>query len=315
MKKPTTTTEEHELLREARTLAANLVGGDGTNKSVVHPIRWPGSWHRKKTPRLATIVASDDTAEIDLPKAVEILRDASGAAAFNGFGFDFNKTGGKKLNTDDHAAVASALSVIPNDDLDWHDWNRVGMATWAATGGAEERYRTFAGWSAKSQKNDPAATEARWKHYFTSPPDRVGFGTLVYLARKHSPGWRHESARDYSAEFAASEPIDPVDLWGKFDPPELPKGLLPKEIEEYAFAQGRTMGADPGGVAMASLAVCAAAIPDRIKLVMKPGDNWMETARLWVALVGTPSTKKSPIIGATMGPLARLDAILDISLN
>ena len=61
---------------------------------------------------------------------------------------------------------------------------------------------------------------------------------------------------------------------------------------------------------MAALAVCAAATPDRIKLLMKPGDHWRETARLWVALVGTPSTKKSPIISATMGPLARLDAIL-----
>ncbi len=150
---------------------------------------------------------------------------------------------------------------------------------------------------------------ARWQHYRTSPPGRLGFGTLVYLARKQSPGWTYESARDYSAEFAA-EPINPVDLWGSFDPPELPKGLLPKEIEDYAFAQARTMGADPGGVAMAALAVCAAAIPDRIKLLMKPGDNWMEAARLWVALVGTPSTKKSPIITATMGPLARLDAIL-----
>ena len=53
------------------TLATKLVGGDGTNMSIVHPIRWPGSWHRKGTPRLAKIVAFSDDNEIDLVEAVE----------------------------------------------------------------------------------------------------------------------------------------------------------------------------------------------------------------------------------------------------
>ena len=34
-------------------------------------------------------------------------------------------------------------------------------------------------------------------------------------------------AKDYTAEFAV-EPIDPIDLWAKFDPPTPPRGLLPK---------------------------------------------------------------------------------------
>jgi len=194
LKTPTSTRAEHDLLKEARTLAANLVCGDGTNKSVVHPIRWPGSWHRKKTPRLAKIVASSDDSEIDLTEAIEILREATGAAAFTGFGFDFKKTGGRKLEADDHAAAAAALSVIPNNDLEWVDWNRIGMAAWAATGGSEIGRKAFAEWSAKSKKNDPAATEARWQHYRTSPPTKLGFGTLVYLARQHSPGWSYEKA-------------------------------------------------------------------------------------------------------------------------
>ena len=106
-----------------------------------------------------------------------------------------------------------------------------------------------------------------------------------------------------------AEPIEPVDLWGNFEPPTLPRGLLPKLIENYAFAQAATMGVDSGGVAMAALTVCAGAIPDRIELVMKHHTrDWSESARLWVALVGMPSAKKSPIITATMKPLARLDA-------
>ena len=109
----------------------------------------------------------------------------------------------------------------------------------------------------------------------------------------------------------AGNDSDPVDLWGSFEPPTLPRGLLPKRIEEYAFTQAETMGVDPGGIAMAALAVCAAAIPDSIELVMKRySRDWTEAARLWVGLVGLPSTKKSPIISATIKPLARLDAEL-----
>ncbi|HVB84699.1 MAG TPA: hypothetical protein VND63_07470 [Rhodanobacteraceae bacterium] len=42
--------------------------------------------------------------------------------------------------------VAAALAVIPNaNPVDWEHWNRVGMATWAATAGSES---AFAAWCA-----------------------------------------------------------------------------------------------------------------------------------------------------------------------
>ena len=47
LKEPTRTTEAHDRLKQARTIATQLVGGDATNKPIVHPIRWPGSWHEK----------------------------------------------------------------------------------------------------------------------------------------------------------------------------------------------------------------------------------------------------------------------------
>ena len=78
-----------------------------------------------------------------------------------------------------------------------------------------------------------------------------------------------------------------MDLWGKFDPPPLPRGLLPKVIEDFAFDRGMTMGCDVSGIAVGALAVCAAAIPEDIKLQPKRHDTeWQEAARLWVALVG-----------------------------
>ena len=95
----------------------------------------------------------------------------------------------------DIARVAAALDVIPNNGLDWNDWNRVGMATWRATGGSAEGFEAFKKWSAKSRKYDAAQTVARWKHYFKWPPNRLGFGTLHYLADMAAPGWREQATQ------------------------------------------------------------------------------------------------------------------------
>ena len=53
-------------LKRARDLAAGLVGGDPSNKPVCHPIRWPGSWHRKAEPRLCEIEQVNADVEIEL---------------------------------------------------------------------------------------------------------------------------------------------------------------------------------------------------------------------------------------------------------
>lgn len=100
----------------------------------------------------------------------------------------------------------------------------------------------------------------------------------------------------------------PVDLWARFQEPPLPSGLLPGLIEQFAVRQGTIMGADPAGLAMAALTVCAAAIPDSIAIQVKRNDpTWRENARLWTALVGPPSRKKTPIFKAALAPLRTID--------
>nr|WP_309502349.1 DUF3987 domain-containing protein [uncultured Roseovarius sp.] len=118
---------------------------------------------------------------------------------------------------------------------------------------------------------------------------------------------RDRRRAEIEAKAAPTSDADPVDLWGSFDPPELPRDLLPPIIEEFARANGDQMGADPAGLAVAALVTCAAAIPDEIKIKVKRHDDWTESARLWAALMGPPSAKKSPIISAATGPLCRLD--------
>jgi hypothetical protein len=106
-------------------------------------------------------------------------------------------------------------------------------------------------------------------------------------------------------------PPEPIDPWAQHASPALPPGLLPPMLEEFARTEAGIIGVDPGGVAAAALAVCAAAIPDRIRLrVKKHDEGWHESARLWVALVGNPSAKKSPVINITTHPLKEIDGEL-----
>ena len=64
-------------LKEARDLATCLVSGDPSNKPVCHPIRWPGSWHRKAAPRLCEIAALEPDREINLDAALAALQAAA----------------------------------------------------------------------------------------------------------------------------------------------------------------------------------------------------------------------------------------------
>ena len=87
--------------------------------------------------------------------------------------------------------------------------------------------------------------------------------------------------------------VDPVDLWPDAHPPLLPSGLLPKRIETFARAGAKLVGADVVGFAMAALAASAAAIPDSILLRPMRYSLYAESARIWVALVGDPSARKT----------------------
>ena len=60
-------------LKRAREICARLVDADPTSIPICHPIRWPGSWHRKSQPRLTEIIAYDPDVEIKLEDALAKL--------------------------------------------------------------------------------------------------------------------------------------------------------------------------------------------------------------------------------------------------
>jgi hypothetical protein len=207
LSEPTVTPEGHALLKRARTLACELVGADATSKPAVHPMRWAGTVHRKNpdAPRLCRIVEENPGAEIALEHALDELE---GLAALRGWSADEGRAGarpGADPAAGDGLLAASAAAMAnplpprrpgaegPDGKPrgEWADWNRIGLAFFAASGGSEAGLDAFDAWSAKNEaKHDAGATRARWEHYRTSPPTSIGAGTLVYEARRSDPGFR-----------------------------------------------------------------------------------------------------------------------------
>ena len=85
--------------------------------------------------------------------------------------------------------VFAAMAVLPNE-VDWIEWNSMGMACWLATNGHERGLEGFLMWSSKSSKHDEANTRERWQRYFASPPTEIGAGTIFQKADQAQRGWR-----------------------------------------------------------------------------------------------------------------------------
>jgi hypothetical protein len=125
----------------------------------------------------------------------------------------------------DTLQVVAALSCIPNDGpADWEAWNRIGMATWAATGGSTAGLAAFHAWSEQHPAYDATETDRRWQHYATSPPTAIGAGTLFHMARgpheeppPPSEGDYGEAITETSVTFVepSPEPSQPIKsaLW------------------------------------------------------------------------------------------------------
>jgi RecA-family ATPase len=100
--------EALKALKQARDLAARLVGGDLSNRPVCHPIRWPGSWHRKGEPVMCSIETASPDSEIDLADALAKLTAAHPNEPKQ-------KANGKDhfaSNTDDHSWEAQVQGII-----------------------------------------------------------------------------------------------------------------------------------------------------------------------------------------------------------
>ncbi|GGK55716.1 DUF927 domain-containing protein [Salinarimonas ramus] len=137
--------------------------------------------------------------------------------------------------------VAAALAVIPNDGpADWEKWKRIGMAVWSATRGSDDGFNAFATWSRKNSAHDEAAVRQCWYEITASPPDRIGAGTLFYLAAEASPRWRKSISDNHPAP---TSDISDANIAGSSSAlPELPPGYRMTSEGLFFFEKGKEDG-------------------------------------------------------------------------
>ena len=113
--------------------------------------------------------------------------------------------------------LARVVALIPNDG-DWNEWNRIGLAIFAASNGSDQGAIVFDDWSAKSPEYNPYTTAARWRHYHRSPPipDRRRDAHVSRPPRRRAGGMSDEFLDDDMADppprqnrRAGSKEIDP----------------------------------------------------------------------------------------------------------
>jgi Protein of unknown function (DUF3987) len=289
--------EDIAKLKRARQLATALVGGDPSNVPASHPLRWPGSWHRKSAPRLCKIVSTEHVDnEIDVHVALTALEAIAPPPKGSGV-----------LN------VAPAFAHLPVVDL---GEGIPSALDWSAAFG-----KIISG-----EQFHPVLAPLASSFAARAVPEVAARGVLHALldnTQTTDPERRRrrdtelnklkETVRSGYEKFAAAitTPTGALfDPWQEFVVPEFPLDVLPTVAREFVLGRSLTMGADRSAVAMSTLAAFSGAIHHRFRMKMMRNGGWWEHVRLWVLLIGRSAWKKSPIIDAATRPLERHQAAL-----
>lgn len=128
------------------------------------------------------------------------------------------------------------------------------------------------------------------------PPD-----TLLRALRTAEPtnnpaprGW--PKREPINAELKPVPPFDPA--------------LLPEALRPWIMDEAERMPCPPDFIAAAAIVMISSIVGARCGIRPKSHDSWIVIPNLWGGVVGLPSTKKSPAIGAAMKPLGRLIEIV-----
>lgn len=100
----------------------------------------------------------------------------------------------------------------------------------------------------------------------------------------------------------------PLDIFSALQSPQVEAEMLPECITEWAFDLEGVKGVDRSMLAFTAIIASAALLHDKIKV--QPESNnptWRESARLWGAIVGDASIRKTPAIIEGLREVGRID--------
>ncbi|MBM3083299.1 PriCT-2 domain-containing protein [Chelatococcus daeguensis] len=186
-------TSEFQMLDGTVARVEVLASGQQFVAFGIHPgTRAPYHWPDRsplEVPLTDLPIVSRDTCAAFIAAAEEALRKAGGQTSNEKRDIDREgrKVAGlKPKEAPSQDLIAEAIAHIPNNDLPYDDWIKVGLALYAALG--PDGRALWEAWSAEAAKNDPAHTAQKWDSFATVR--NVTVGTLFWLARQN--GWRAE---------------------------------------------------------------------------------------------------------------------------
>ena len=288
LKEPTRTPEAHARLKRARTLATALVGGDASNKPVVHPIRWPGSVHRKREPKLCRIVAINPDAEIDLQAGLGILLDIQPEFRNQG------STGKEPGDGEDRETSELVRALMTG--ADYHSTLLALSMRFLKRGmPADQVGLTLRGlMEAIPVERRDGDQPGRWQARYADIGRTIRQGQAKLAEQPAADAW--------------PEPLDVIGAPELVGWPELPPECLPVPIYRYVMAEAERLNVDPCPLAGHVLAACSASISDGWRIKPKRHDHWTQQARVWCCVVKDVGQRGTEMIRSGFWPVKERDA-------
>jgi hypothetical protein len=281
-------------LKRARQLATALVGGDPTNVPACHPIRWPGSWHRKAAPKLCEIVSTDHIDnELDLDVALAALEAVAPQPKTNG-------QAGAQQTADQYSRQGR---------FDWDD-------AFGKIISGEQFHPALVPLSASLAARavpKPVAFDvlhALLSNTQTTDPERIRRRDVELNKLKDTVRSGYEKFATAAAAPIGAQLLDP---WQEFVIPQFPLDVLPGVAHDFVATKSAAVGTDPTALAMATLAAFSGAIHHRFRAKIQRNTDWWVHPKLWVLLVGRSAWKKTPVIDAATRPAEQYQAELQRS--
>ena len=169
-------------------------------------------WHTHKETRVRTRyqwqavpgnLHAGDLTVIDAARATKFLKAVQkllGEDVRLNLGHVSKPTDASRLLADDPDRLYAAAKFIPNQgEVHWVQWNKIGMALYAATGGSDTGLLAFMEYTYRNPKTRHRDCDKRWKAYAGTPPTRVGAGTIFKLARDNGFQWKAEPVNQFTA--------------------------------------------------------------------------------------------------------------------
>ena len=168
-----------------------------------------------------------------------------------------------------------------------------------------QRDDTLFRYACKMRQNDTPRELAERLIFEAAARCKPAFSERTALAKVEQAYQKYSPGENSSTEWPAPQPIraslHPVDA---FDA----RTLLPPSLSAWILDEADRMPCPPDFIAAGALVALGAIIGARCTVKPKSQDDWLIVPNVWGAIVGLPSAKKSPAIGAALKPLDRLIA-------